>query len=310
MLIRRLLENFRARGRPAAESPITSRDRVQSLPGFNVLVRGRHGLFLANENDIYVGRALIDYGEYSELEWRFLERYCAPGNVVVEIGANVGSHTVGMAKSVGAGGRLVAIEPQPFVFQTLCANLALNCLLNVDVFNCACGADEGTLAFKVVDYSSPGNFGGVELRSPDTRPAGIEVPVRRLDSLLRPYTRVDLLKIDVEGMEDAVLEGARETIARFRPVLYLENDRIEKSQALIELVRALGYRAWWHTPLLFNPANFFGNADDRYPGIASFNMVCLYGNAEPSDGRELSLVEDSAFHPLKAIAEANQARRD
>lgn len=301
MLIRRLLENFRARGRPADEPSVGLRDRVQSLPGFNVLVRGRHGLFLANENDIYVGRALIDYGEYSELEWRFLERYCAPGNVVVEVGANVGSHSVGMSKSVGAGGRLVAIEPQPFVFQALCANLALNCLVNVDAFNCACGADEGTLAFQAVDYSIPGNFGGVELRSAGSVPAGVEVPVRRLDSVLRPYARVDLLKIDVEGMEASVLESARETIARFRPVLYLENDRMEESQALIELVWALGYRAWWHTPLLFNPANFFGNACDRYPGIASFNMVCLHGNAEPYVGRELALVEDSAFHPLRAL---------
>lgn len=297
MLLKRFLQNAApARRDNAAPVP---HDRLQAMPGFNVLVHGRHGVFLANENDVYVGCALIDYGEYSELEWRLLAQYCAPGDVVVEVGANVGSHSVGFAKRVASGGRVVVVEPQPFVFQALCANLALNCLANADAFNCACGEAEGVLEMRPVDYGARGNFGGVEMRGRGTLAGGIEIAVRPLDALLRPYARVDLLKIDVEGMESAVLRGARATLERFRPVLYVENDRVDRSAELIELVQAFGYRAWWHVPPLFNPENYFGNAHDRYPNTGSFNMLCLPAGREPHDARGLSPVTDPTFHPLK-----------
>ena len=296
MLLRRILGSLAPSRVRSATRP--QRDRVQTLPGFNVLVHARHGVFLVNENDVYIGCALIDYGEYCEPETALLASYCAAGAVVAEIGANIGAQSVALAKRVGPEGRLVAVEPQPFVFQMMCANLALNCLSNVDAFNCGCGSEDGTLAVPPIDYGDRGNFGLVELGAHDALPGGIEVAVKPLDALLRPSARVDLLKIDVEGMESEVLRGARATIARFRPVLYIENDRIEKSRALIALVHELGYRAWWHMTPLFNPANYFDNPNNRYPAIASCNMLCLPDAREPQDARGLSLVTDPSFHPF------------
>lgn len=280
----------------AADNPDLSArasTRVQPLAGFNVLVRGRHGSFVANRNDIYVGRALIDYGEYSEIEWRMLGQLCRAGDVVVEVGANIGALTVPMAKAVGATGRVIAIEPQPVVYQTLCANLALNCLLNVEARNFGCGAAPGTLRLPPIDYAVENNFGAVPLVGGDKGPP---VEVCRLDDVFK-LSRLRLIKVDVEGMEVEVLEGARGVIERFSPILYLENDRVDRSKRLIELILQLGYRLWWHLPPLFNPENHFSSRENTFGKLVSINMLCLHGSRS-AEVRDLQEVTDSEFHPL------------
>lgn len=288
---RRVLHEVHAAADPAGAK------HVEALSGFNKLVRGRHGIFVANENDVYIGRALIAYGEFCELESNLLQRYCRPGKVVVEVGANIGGHTVTIARSVGATGRVVAIEPQPIVFQCLCANLALNCVLNVDALNCGCAESGRALVLPAVDYAKEGNFGGIALQSQSTGPS-ISVRCESLDNLLHDFRQVDFIKIDVEGMEQEVLAGSTQVIECFKPVLYVENDRPQKSKSLVEMVHALGYRAWWHTPPLFNPDNYYNNKHNLYPGICSFNMVCLPQGHTEETVQGLQEVLATEPHPL------------
>lgn len=258
-----------------------------------VLVRGRDGVFLANPNDVYVGRALVRYGEYNRYEAELLKQLCGPDDVVVEVGANIGSHTVGLAQRVGAGGRVVAVEPQPEVFLALCANVALNGLHNVDCLPCGLGEAPGTLQAPRLDYEHEGNFGGVSLGADD----GVPVPVQRLDDVFR-YERLRLLKVDVEGMEAEVLRGGAAVIAAHRPLLYVENDRLAQSYALISLIQELGYRLWWHAPLLYHPENYFDEPHDDYPNVASFNMLCAPVEFETAiEG--LEEITDPARHPLR-----------
>jgi len=135
------------------------------------------------------------------------------------------------------------------------------------------GEAAGILNVPPVGYDSSGNFGGISLQADA---AGTPVQVVALDDFLRelvPDLRVRLIKVDVEGMERAVLLGARQLIARDRPMLYVENDRIEQSEQLILSMREMGYRLFWHCPLLFNSHNFFANANNIYSGIAAFNML-------------------------------------
>jgi hypothetical protein len=75
-------------------------------------------------------------------------------------------------------------------------------------------------------------------------------------------------------MELSVVNGASDTIARCRPMLYLENDRQENSASLLERVLSLGYRAWWHTPPLYNPDNFNRNPVNQFGSIVSINIFC------------------------------------
>lgn len=230
----------------------------------------RSGQMLSLKNDVYITRSLEVYGEYCPDEWRLLKQIIRPGMVVVEVGANIGSHSVDMARAC-APGRFYAFEPQPRIFQILCANLALNDIGNALAYPEGCGETEGEAVVPVVDYSGRGNFGGVSLRSAEDE--GIKVRVRPLDDLELPAC--GLLKIDVEGFEPQVLRGARRTIARCRPVIYVENDRASQQQEVISLVSEMDYRLYWHTPGLFSPDNFKGVHDNVFGQVASLNMLCI-----------------------------------
>jgi FkbM family methyltransferase len=272
--------------------------RVESLPGHNKLVRGRHGLFIANPNDIYIGRSLIHYGEFSELEWQMLARLCGPDDIVAEVGANVGAHTVALAKAVGGRGEILAVEPQPKIYRMLVANAMLNGLANVTALQYGCGERAETLRIPDFNHGREVNFGGISLRGHAEATATVPIEVKKLDELLRPRTRLGLLKIDVEGMEAEVLRGAADAIAVFRPILYVENDRADKSPELIELIGKLGYRMWWHMPPLFNPENYFGSRDNLLGPAVSLNMLCLHASRGAAAAGGLAEVTDPSRHPL------------
>ena len=273
---------------------------LTQLNDFNFLVNGRNGRFLANRYDTYLGYALIQYGECCEIEDRFLSSLVLPGDVVVEVGANIGVHTISLAKKVGPHGKVIAIEAQPAIAQYLCANISLNGLFNVVTHNCGCGARHETMSIPVVDYAAPQmqNFGDVSLEKHDVR--WVSVNVMPLDELIVGLPKVDLLKLDVEGMEGEVLQGAMRTIKQHRPWIYLENDRVERSQALIEQVMALDYRLWWHIPSLFNPDNYFGVTKNEYGNVASFNMLCIPREVNKQVNGLLEIT-DSTHHPLKRM---------
>jgi len=265
------------------------------------LVQSRHGWMLCNVNDFYMGKALSTYGECCEFEWQILGQLASYGGMVVEVGANMGIHTVPLGKLLaGEGRKMLAFEPQPIIHQQLCANLALNGLMNVTALPCACGAETGKVTFAKPDYRRLGNFGAVSVDGPSLAASAslVEVPCVRIDEMTGGE-RVGLIKIDVEGFELNVLKGATAIIQRSRPVIYVENDRVDRSRDLIEWLWAAGYTIWWHLPLLFNPNNFFGVTENLYPSIASFNMLAI-----PSDKAgevpHLPMVTDSSFHPLRA----------
>jgi FkbM family methyltransferase len=234
------------------------------------LKRCRDGAMIYNINDWFIGRALDQYGEISRGEIRFLAQLIGPGMTIVEVGANIGILTLPFARLVRPEGRVIAFEPQRIVYQMLCGNLALNAIGNVIAHNAAAGRAVGSITVPRIDYTQPGNFGGVSVS--DVVP-GETVPLVTIDSL--GLTRCDFMKIDVEGMEREVLEGAADTLQRFRPRLYVENDRADRSAALIEQLMALDYRLYWHTPFLYDTDNFFGNQENIFGGIVSDNMLCV-----------------------------------
>jgi FkbM family methyltransferase len=244
---------------------------MTGLEPFNRRKACRYGEMLYNIHDMYIGRSLDLYGEYSEGEMELFRQILRPGHVVVDVGANIGTHTVFFSRQVGPTGHVLAFEPQRIVFQTLCANLALNSLTNVDCRQQAVGSVAGEVLVPEIDYRREENFGGLALG--DHR-QGERVPLVTLDAL--NLGRCHLMKIDAEGMEQAVLEGATDTLSRSRPVLYVENDRRQKSAGLIRFLDARGYVMYWHAPSLFNPRNFFGNPQNVFGSIVSRNMLCLH----------------------------------
>lgn len=229
----------------------------------------RHGLMRYFRNDVFIGTALSEYGECEVLQGDALAQLVKPGETALDIGANIGVHTLRLADAVGPNGRVFAFEPQRRVFQVLCCNLAQNEVPNVHAYFAAVGRSNGIATIPTPNYAQAGNYGAVSV----TDGEGDAVPMMTIDSLkLDP---VHLMKIDVEGMEADVLAGAKMTIKRHRPVLYVENDRKAKSPSVIRFLQNTDYRLWWHFPLLFNRNNHAGNKTNRFGGIQSINVLAV-----------------------------------
>ena len=252
-----------------AESSQMDASAVLLANGNLRIKRTRHGLMAYNINDIYIGQSFDCYGEFSRYETMLFAQLVTPDSLVADVGANIGAHTLFLAQAVGARGVVLAIEPQRAVYQLLCANLALNEVMNVRAIRAAAGAARGHAFVPICDYAKPGNFGGIELADKGGEP----VEVVSIDSLQLPGCQ--FIKIDVEGQEQQVIAGAAETIARFKPTLYVENDRRQKSADLIRQIRDLDYVLYWHLPPVYSPDNFYHNPTNMFPGVVTINMLCL-----------------------------------
>ena len=218
-----------------------------------------HGHMLFDADDMYVGRALVELGQYSGEEVSLLCGLIEPGDFVVEAGAHIGTMTVPMARKAGV---IFAFEPQRLVFQMLCANLALNGILNARAFEMALGESDGQCFVPRRASGGEQNTGGVSLKGVTE---GDPVPCRSVDSLGLP--RLDLLKADVEEMELDVLRGARKTIAGCRPMLYLESNT--DHEPLFAEIDALGYDPYWHFPSLIVESRNSVNTL-----VVSSNLLC------------------------------------
>ena len=237
---------------------------------FNRVKECRHGTMIYNINDVYIGKSFDVYGEYSEGEVHLFKQLIPQGSVVMEIGANIGAHTLPLAKMVGPTGAVFAFEPQRVVFQNLCANMALNSIPNAYLFNVAVGESRASIVVPDMSPYAAQNFGGLPLGA-HTEGQSIDVIV--LNNLNIQVCR--FIKVDVEGMELEVLKGASEVIKRCRPAIYVENDRTDRSNALIRYISSLNYTLYWHLPYLYNPNNFMQNPENIFPNVVSRNMICV-----------------------------------
>ncbi len=270
--------------------------KIMDDAGFNCIVKAKYGYVLYNKNDTYIGKAFEKYGEFSENEAILFRQICREGDIIADVGANIGAHTLVFSQLVGKKGKVFAYEPQRVVFQTLCANMAINSIENAQCFQIAVSSESKTTLIPDIRYDLPANHGGFQVKDYDK---GVKTIVAPIDDLL-DVSALRLIKIDVEGMEYDVIEGAKKTINLHKPFLYLENDKPEKSTALIEKVKSLDYRLFWHLPPLFNPNNYAGVKENIYQELVSINMLCFHKSFEINlDG--FNEITDSDEHPLKNL---------
>jgi FkbM family methyltransferase len=140
--------------------------------------------------------------------------------VIVDAGANIGLVSIPLAAEVRAkGGEVHAFEPQRMLYQALCGSAVLNDLPNLMPRQEGLGESSTPMWLPEIDYTVRADFGMAQLKEQCTVPSWL-VEMKCLDDLL--LRQVDLLKIDVEGMECAVLRGARETLHRYTPWCWVE----------------------------------------------------------------------------------------
>lgn len=249
--VRMLTPAERAVATIGAETPPP--DPPPPRTAFNEVVPSRFGPMLLNRNDLYVSAGIRESGVWSGDEIDLLEQLLKPGQTALDVGANMGSHTLAFCDFVGPTGRVHAFEPQRIMFQAMVATVALNSWTNAHCHMTAVGAKKGRIRVPSVSYEEPSNFGMVTLAPDRSRAkaltylddeAGEEVEVITIDSL--DLAACHLIKIDVEGMEIDVLRGAARTIGTHRPLIYMECQGDERSQSALRLLKSLGYHTWRH----------------------------------------------------------------
>jgi len=143
--------------------------------------------------------------DYNLEELEFLRAHVPEGGVFVDVGANVGTFALVMARQVGPAGKVIAIEPHPLTFGRLSFNHAASKATQVRLVQAAAGDSDGELMIE----SGGGNLGATHVVTGAASADAIKVPSLRLTRILDEagVTQVDALKIDVEGFEDRVLIG-------------------------------------------------------------------------------------------------------
>jgi FkbM family methyltransferase len=171
----------------------------------------------------HLSRTVIRRGYWERLESDVIRSRLSYGMNVVDAGASFGHYTMLAAKRVGPSGKVFAFEPEPVIFRELKQNLQLRPYENVEAYNGALGDRDGEIEL-VFDRGNPG---GHSLFANNVRIEGdrVRTSVWRLDTFLAQHTQVnqlDLLKIDTQGAEGLILEGAWSVIERDHPIIVME----------------------------------------------------------------------------------------
>lgn len=186
---------------------------INRLPIGERAVRCGGDRLYADTLDRYVAAVAWSRGWLAGRERAFIERTLGPGMVAVDVGANVGFHTLLMARCVGVTGRVHAIEPEPRNFRLLTRAVEEAGYRQVRLHRAAAARAAGRAPL----YVAGDNRGDHRLTPAAEARAQVTVPTVVLDELLAEEARIDLVKIDVQGAEVEVLAGLANTLARRPP---------------------------------------------------------------------------------------------
>lgn len=254
----------------------------------------RYGVMTFFENDSPIGASLKQYGEWAQFELNILLSLIRAGDTVVDVGANIGTHTVAFAAAATNTGQVISFEPQPVVAKVLRHNLLANGFPEVVVHQKGVAEKKGFMHIELPTYHEKANVGAAFL-SKEVRNNSLKVSVTKLDALALKQCR--LIKIDTEGMGIKVLRGASELIRETRPLISLELDEIGEVQEIFDFFQAREYQMVFFECPAFNADNFAGS-NDNFFGVASEGMLLAVPNSEHTALEEAckvgTLAHDSA----------------
>jgi FkbM family methyltransferase len=219
---------------------------------------------------MFIGRSLYAYGEWGGEEASVIAHLAVSGGgLALDVGANIGFMSMAM---LAVGCRVVAFEPQPALFDLLVDNCTREGW-DFTSFPIALSDFIGKSTMPRIRYGEKGNYGALALGQ-RSELGTITVDCAILNNIVLTE-RIGFIKIDVEGHEVAVLRGGRERIMRDRPIMYIEDDRPEKSLHLQEMIKGMDYRIERHYPRLFRENNFAGNQVNIWDqDYSSHNLIC------------------------------------
>lgn len=199
----------------------------------NAIVSCNYGQIIINVNDSVIARHIVEHGYWAIGDIELIKSLIKfqltrqDGVVFYDVGSNIGTHALAVAKSFPDRVKVRAFEAQRQIFNMLCGTMAINNLPNVHCHNNAVSQVAGEMIeIGLLDYNTKNNFGALELMPPrrSDQQSVVKVASERVSTISIDAfdERVDFIKIDVEGMEDQVLRGGLGAIRKWRPILFVE----------------------------------------------------------------------------------------
>lgn len=196
------------------------------------------GIFKIPSKDISLLPSILN-NNYEKYEISLFKKLLKPGDVMVDIGANIGLFSVIGSKSVGSSGKVYSFEPEPGNYALLTSNLLLNGATNVHTENLAIGDKKDTMLLQI-EKNSIGSHSLIK-RGQDTIEQEVKVDVVKLDDYFKDLkSEICVMKVDVEGYEPYVLNGAKKILARVE-YLFFEYNRtdVEENFGISDMVGLL-----------------------------------------------------------------------
>ena len=197
---------------------------------------------LVNTKDL-IGWKIFFFGEYEQDTNQVLAKYLKEDFVVIEAGANIGSESL-LISRLAPQGKVYCFEPNPYTFDRLKINIAINELNNVYAYDYALGEADGAIHFNIYPkgFCNAG-MSSKYMETPLTKK--ITVTQKTLDNFVKEQQieRVDFIKMDIQGAEMDMIKGSLETIARFKPIIFTEAcEPYNDTNKLYELLKSYGYK--------------------------------------------------------------------
>lgn len=253
------------------------------------------------ENDSMIGRSLEVYGEWCANETNLIKQIIQPGDTVLDVGANLGHHSRAFAQMVGKQGTVVSFEPNSFNALLLRLNARLATDLRIQVVNAAVSDKAGFASITSIEPGSEANYGGATI---DEGGQGDLCPMVRLDDLRLPIAP-SFIKIDVEGHEAGVVNGALDLLRQAKPTLFVEADD-ENTIEICKQVETLGYDIYFFETFAYRSDNFKNNPSDVWNGGGySRNVLCLHQDKQLSVSG-IERLDTSADLPSNAVRIGHQ----
>lgn len=208
-------------------------------------------------NDKGISSELMIYGNHEPLTTQIISKELDKGMNCLDIGSNIGYYALLESKKIGQLGKVWAIEPSPENFSTLIDNIKLQNNENIKAFNFAIGDKNGEIEFII---SKKSNWSKIKEEKDHIEPGDkiIKVPLKTLDSFSEEsnFEKIDLLRMDVEGYENKIIEGATQFLRKFKPKIMIEIHKkimgINETKKMLEKLKEINYENKYFIPRIFD----------------------------------------------------------
>jgi FkbM family methyltransferase len=226
--------------------------------------RCKRNTYLYNINDTIVGTSLDKYGEYAEVDFALTDQILRAGDVVIDVGANIGTHSVEFSKLVGDTGLVISLEPSTLNYSFLVSNLTINSCFNTQHFKAAISdQDHGYIPVFNVNEQRDHS----ELRLGYDEYSGQETEYTAtftLDEI--SLERCAFIKISVPGRNYQVLKTAERLLTTIRPFVLIEYDMEEKEE-ILQYFASANYHCYIVPNKLYNSKNHFKYNKNIFRGV-------------------------------------------